>query len=167
MYEIKPEIYRVADETVSKALASKQCKEKSENLESAKPTILVVDNQQMVADTTAEILNQSGFQASCVYASHSALEIVRNLRPDYLLTDVLMPGMNGVELAITVSKELPKTRIVLLSGQAGIADILRQAKEDGYVFELLAKPIHPEKLIERLRRNLSLSIVPSPDVKSK
>jgi CheY-like chemotaxis protein len=152
MYEIRPEIYRFADDIVFKALISQQRKEKDKNLEPKKPTILVVDDQQMLADTTADILNQSGFRASRAYAGHSALEMVRKLRPEYLLTDVLMPGMNGVELAITVKKELPMTRIVLFSGQAGITDILRRAKEDGYVFELLAKPVHPEKLVEFLRR---------------
>ena len=151
MHEIRPEFHRFADEIVSKAFADRQRKEKDKNLEATKPTILVVDDQQLLADTTAEILNQSGFRASRAYAGHSALEIARKLKPDYLLTDILMPGMNGVELAITVSKELPKTRIVLFSGHAGITDILRQAKEDGYVFELLAKPIHPEKLVERFR----------------
>lgn len=151
MQEMRPEFYRFADEIVSKVFANRQRKEKDENLEATKPTILVVDDQQLLADTTAEILNQSGFRASRAYGGHSALEIARKLKPDYLLTDILMPGMNGVELAITVSKELPKTRIVLFSGQAGITDILRQAKEDGYVFELLAKPIHPEKLVERFR----------------
>lgn len=154
MYEIRPEIYRFADEIVSQALTHQQCREGGKNLEATKPTILVVDDQRMVADTTAEILDQSGFRASRAYAGHTALEIARKLRPDYLLTDVLMPGINGVELAITVSKELPKTKIVLFSGQAGITDILRRAKEDGYVFALLAKPIHPEKLLEFLWRKL-------------
>ena len=152
MYDSRQEIYRFADEIASRALASQKRKEKDKNLEVEKPTILVVDDQQLLADTTAEILNQSGFRASRAYAGQSALEIARKLKPDYLLTDILMPGMNGVELAIIVSKELPKTRIVLFSGQAGITDILRQAKEDGYLFELLAKPIHPEKLVERLRQ---------------
>jgi CheY-like chemotaxis protein len=152
MYEIGLGIYQFADETVSKPLASRQHKEWERNLEAAKPLILVVDDQRLIADTTAEILNQSGFRASRAYAGNSALEIARKLKPDYLLTDVLMPGMNGIELAIAVVKELPTTKIVLFSGQAGITDILRRAKDDGYVFELLAKPIHPEKLLEHLRR---------------
>ena len=117
-----------------------------------KPTILVVDDQQMIADTTATVLNQSGFRAEPAYSGQAALEIALRLRPDYLLTDIVMPGMNGVELAIRVRNHLPTTVIVLFSGQSGITDLLRQAKVDGYEFNLLAKPIHPEKLLEHLKR---------------
>jgi len=152
MLEIRPEIYRFADEIDPKTRSGREHKDQGENLEATEPTILVVDDQQMVADTTAEILNRSGFRASRAYTAHSALQIARKLKPDYLLTDVLMPNMNGVELAIAVSTELPRTRIVLFSGQAGITDILHRAKEHGYVFDLLAKPMHPEKLVNFLRR---------------
>ena len=43
------------------------------------------------------------------------------------------------------------TKTLLFSGQAGISDLLQQAEEQGYVFNLVAKPIHPEKLIDFLR----------------
>jgi CheY-like chemotaxis protein len=73
-------------------------------------------------------------------------------QPDYLLTDVIMPVMNGVELAVAIRKKYPATRIVLFSGQAGISDILMQGRQQGYEFELIAKPIHPDKLIDQLKR---------------
>jgi FixJ family two-component response regulator len=63
-----------------------------------------------------------------------------------------MPGITGVDLAIGVRNQLPATVIVLISGQAGITDLLRQARNGGYEFNLLAKPIHPEKLLEYLKR---------------
>ncbi|HEX3891467.1 MAG TPA: response regulator [Terracidiphilus sp.] len=152
MYEIGPEIFQFANDIEPKPPSTQPEREHGEDLTAARPTILVVDDQRLIADTTAEILNQSGFKASRAYSGQAALEIARSLKPDYLLTDVLMPGLNGVELAIEVTRELPTTRIVLFSGQAGIADILHRAKDDGYVFELLSKPIHPEKLVEHLRR---------------
>ncbi len=79
------------------------------------------------------------------------MDMAAEFQPDYLLTDVLMPRMNGVELAIYVRKMLPTVKILLFSGQAGISEILLQGREQGYEFELLAKPIHPLKLIERLQ----------------
>jgi hypothetical protein len=57
-----------------------------------------------------------------------------------------MPIMNEVELAIT--KLLPATKILLFSGQAGVSDIVREGEEKGYVFDVFAKPIHLEKLME-------------------
>jgi CheY-like chemotaxis protein len=62
-----------------------------------------------------------------------------------------MPKMNGVELAIAIRKMYPLTRITLFSGQAGISDILLDGQRKGYKFELIAKPMHPLKLIEHLK----------------
>jgi CheY-like chemotaxis protein len=113
--------------------------------------ILVVDDQKLIADTLAEILLEENFQAVAAYDGWAALKIARSLQPDYLLCDVLMPGMNGVELAIAIRKMFPNAKIMLFSGQAGISEILPDGTNRGFDFELIAKPIHPLKLIERLR----------------
>ena len=116
------------------------------------PTILVVDDEETLANTTVEILNASGFYAFVAYDGQTALELAAKLHPDVLLTDVVMPGMNGVELAIAISKLLPWTQILLISGQAGTIDLLEKARDEGFSFDLVAKPIHPMKLIEKLNR---------------
>jgi CheY-like chemotaxis protein len=63
----------------------------------------------------------------------------------------MMPLMNGVELAIAITKMLPSTKILLFSGQAGISDLLEEGHFQGYEFPLLAKPVHPLRLIEALK----------------
>lgn len=120
--------------------------------QAVRPRILVVDDEKLIAETCAEILTDAGFHAKTAYDAWAALEMVAEFQPDYLLTDVLMPRMNGVELAIAVSEMWPATRILLFSGQAGISDALLQGHEQGYDFEIVAKPLHPIKLIERLRK---------------
>jgi CheY-like chemotaxis protein len=126
--------------------------EATENRASARPRVLVVDDEKLIADTCAEILEGAGFHTVTAYDGLAAMDIVAEFQPDYLLTDVLMPRLNGVELAIYVTNVLPATRILLFSGQAGISEILLQGHEQGYEFELLAKPVHPLKLIERLKK---------------
>ena len=123
----------------------------SMDFEPARPRVLVVDDDKLIADTTSEILDGAGFHALAVYDGWTALDIAGKFRPDCLLTDVLMPRMNGVELAIAITKMSPATRIVLFSGQAGVSEILRKGYDLGYEFEIVAKPIHPNKLIERLK----------------
>lgn len=113
--------------------------------------VLVVDDQKLIADTIADILTNAGFHAIPAYDGMSALEAAERFKPDYLLSDVLMPRMNGVQLAIAIRQAHPAARILLFSGQAGTAEILLEARKQGYEFELLAKPIHPLKLIERLK----------------
>ena len=61
-----------------------------------------------------------------------------------------MRGMSGIEAGIAVSKILPLCRIILFSGQASTADLQARAKAQGYCFELIAKPIHPQELLKVL-----------------
>ena len=117
----------------------------------SRPSVLVVDDEKLIVDTLAEILEGAGFEVLGAYDGWTALEKIGNLRPDYLLSDVLMPQMNGVELAIAIRKMYPATRIMLFSGQAGISEILLEGQRQGFEFELIAKPIHPLKLIEHLK----------------
>ena len=153
MLGIMSELYLYSNDDVLKNLGAPEEHDRAGvSRQLRKPTILVVDDQRLIADTTSMVLNQSGFRAEHAYNGLSALEIAMRLKPDYLLTDIVMPGMNGVELAIAVRQQLPATVIVLLSGQAGVTDLIRQAKDGGYEFHLLAKPIHPEKLLEYLQR---------------
>jgi DNA-binding response OmpR family regulator len=115
-----------------------------------KTTVLVVDDEHLIADTMTEILKRSGFHALCAYDGLSGLEMALEITPDVVLTDVVMPNMNGVQLAIAIRKALPSVEIILLSGQAIINDLVERGRNQGYSFELLAKPIHPEKLLRRL-----------------
>jgi CheY-like chemotaxis protein len=115
------------------------------------PKILVVDDEKRIADTLSEILEMSGFHVATAYDGWDALEAAARFHPDYLLSDVLMPRMNGVDLAIAMRKMYPDAKILLFSGQAGISDILLAGHRQGFEFELIAKPIHPLKLIERLK----------------
>jgi DNA-binding response OmpR family regulator len=126
-------------------------KAESDTAKKQKAMVLVVDDERLIADTMTEILRRSGFNAICAYDGLSALELALEVGPDFVLTDVVMPHMNGVELAIAIRKALPATEILLLSGQAGITEIVEGGREEGYMFELIAKPIHPEKLLQRLR----------------
>lgn len=151
MLEIKSELYLLSNEDVLKGISAEEQEGSGTSRRQRRPTILVVDDQQVIADTTMMVLNQSGFRAERAYSSESGLEMALKLKPDYLLTDIVMPGMNGIDLALRVRRDLPATVIVLISGQAGVTDLLRDAHALGNEFNLLAKPIHPEKLLEYLK----------------
>lgn len=117
----------------------------------AKPKVLVVDDERVIADTLAMILNQSGFEARAVYSGEKALELAVTLQPDMFISDVIMADLNGIDAAIRMRAMLPKIKILLFSGQAATADLLEKARGQGYEFEILAKPVHPQDLLTRLR----------------
>jgi CheY-like chemotaxis protein len=68
-----------------------------------------------------------------------------------LISDVIMTDMNGIDAAITIRTMLPNCKILLFSGQAATADLLDRARSQGHEFEILAKPVHPQDLLARLR----------------
>ncbi len=116
------------------------------------PRILVVDDEVLIADTIVQILNRNGFIAEAVYSGKEAIERAHSYCPELVLSDVLMPNVDGVEAAIEIRKLCPDTRIVLFSGQAATVEILARARERGHTFELLPKPIHPTQLIKHLKQ---------------
>ena len=73
------------------------------------------------------------------------------LCPDAVIADVMMPGMNGVEAAKLIADACPDAKILLISGHVGTGELLDGALSDGYSFEVLPKPIRPEKLLAKLR----------------
>ena len=116
-----------------------------------KPKVLVVDDERVIADTLAMILNQSGFDARAVYSGEKAVEMASTFAPDMLITDVIMADLNGIDAAIMIRAIVPKIKMLLFSGQAATADLLEKARAKGYEFEILAKPVHPQDLLSRLQ----------------
>jgi CheY-like chemotaxis protein len=79
------------------------------------------------------------------------LELAATLKPDMLISDVIMADLNGIDAAIRIRALLPQIKILLFSGQAATADLLEKARDRGYEFEILAKPVHPQDLLTKLR----------------
>jgi CheY-like chemotaxis protein len=117
----------------------------------SKPKVLVADDERVIADTLAMILNRSGFEARAVYSGEKALESVAAFVPDMLISDVIMADLNGIDAAIRIREMLPGIKVLLFSGQAATADLLEKARANGHEFEILAKPVHPQDLLNKLR----------------
>lgn len=116
-----------------------------------KQKVLVVDDERVIADTLVIILNRSGFEATAAYSGESAVEVAETLRPDMVISDVIMMDISGIDAAIRIRSILPDCKILLFSGQAATADLLERARTQGHEFEILAKPVHPQDLLARLR----------------
>ena len=116
----------------------------------AAPLIYVVDDENIIAQTLATILIRAGFSAIAFNDPNAALVAFSAVRPDILLSDVVMPGMNGIELAIRIRQRHPGCKVLLLSGQLATNDLLQKSKREGNNFDILAKPVHPNELLEKL-----------------
>jgi CheY-like chemotaxis protein len=80
-----------------------------------------------------------------------------------MITDVCMPGMSGIELAIAIREAIPDCKVLLFSGQASTADLLATARDAGYEFEALSKPIHPTELLARISKCLTGPATETPE----
>lgn len=117
----------------------------------ARARVLVADDERVIADTLAMILNQSGFEAKAVYSGEAALELASEYEPDMLISDVIMGPLNGIDTAVRIRELLPRIKILLFSGQAATANLLEEARSRGYEFEIMSKPVHPQDLLSKLR----------------
>jgi CheY-like chemotaxis protein len=116
----------------------------------ARLRVLVVDDEGLIADSVAEILNRNGYEATARYSGKTAMQYVEEECPDIVVCDVIMPDYNGIQLAKAVQLLCPEARIVLLSGNTATSDLLHRASREGHFFELLAKPVHPLELLKAL-----------------
>jgi len=121
-----------------------------------RPVVLVVDDESAIADTLSEILKLSGYAATPAYDGEEALETALLVPPELLITDVMLPGMSGIELAIQMRRIFPDCRVLLFSGQAATSDLLTSAARAGHQFTLLAKPVHPTDLLRRVSESLNV-----------
>lgn len=112
--------------------------------------VLVVDDERIIADTLSVILSKNNYEVMTAYDGISALELARAYPPTLLITDVMMPGMTGVELALALEEMISEIKVLLFSGQAATMDLLKQAKEMGKHFTLLSKPVHPVDMLRRV-----------------
>jgi|SRR5579862_4008541 len=109
--------------------------------------VLVVDDEQLIADSLATIFRINGFEVTCAYSGYSAIQIANRLLPDVIVSDILMPGLNGVDAALSISRDLPGSRFVFVSGCSGFQENLSAARNRGLRFIYLEKPVPPKFLV--------------------
>ena len=90
--------------------------------------VLIADDEQVIADSLAAILGHFGYETTAAYDGKTALEKAGIFEPDFVVTDVMMPVMNGIELAIQIGEILPGCKVILFSGMAATSDLVEDAK---------------------------------------
>jgi YesN/AraC family two-component response regulator len=113
----------------------------------ALPVVLVVDDEPLIANTLVAILRKEHYAASAAYNAEEALAIAKVIPPDFLITDILMPGMSGIDLAITIKELTPDCKVLLFSGHANAIHFQDDPRSAIYDFPMLSKPIHPDVLL--------------------
>ncbi len=111
---------------------------------------LVIDDDQMTADTLAEILQLHGFETTALYSGEQALRWAETIRPDIVLSDIVMQQVNGIDTAKALRRIHPQVRIILFTASAISAIARKRIEELG--FEFLQRPLHPSEVIAQLHK---------------
>jgi len=110
--------------------------------------VCVVDDDAMITRSLSLILGREGFDVVSFTNPLEAKDHMRVNPPDLLISDIMMPELSGVDLAIHTAESLPDCRILLVS--AAPEEVLRQARAEGHNFRLLQKPVHPKDLLREI-----------------
>ena len=111
-------------------------------------SVFIVDDEELITKSLTHILRNEGFEVSPFNNPLKALARLESDAPDLLISDVMMPELNGIELARQTRKLLPDCSVLLFSAAAD--DLKRDAGASGIEFRLLAKPLHPARLLEEI-----------------
>ena len=112
--------------------------------------IFVLDDQPLIADTIAKVLESRGYEAHARYTSADVLELATEIPPDLLIADVsLGPNqITGIDVAVYFQRFHPGCQAILISGNPASGELHQLARDKGHDFELLSKPINPEYMLE-------------------
>ncbi len=115
-------------------------------------SILVVDDEPALVELSCEILQQQGYHVHRAENARQALRILTSESIDLLLSDVILPEINGYELATMVQKKYPHIKIQLASGFSDDRDT--HLVDDAIHRQMLHKPYRSQELLQRIRERL-------------
>ena len=113
--------------------------------------ILVVDDDRNVADSVAFMLSHEGYKATARYSASEAIELSRSIKPDVVISDIVMPGIDGIDMAVAIRSFLPSCKILLFSGEVLTHHMRERLDTQAAGFAFFEKPIHPADLLAKLR----------------
>ena len=113
--------------------------------------ILLIDDDDSVRKALRLALTHSGHTVTEARNGKEGLKLLPEVNADVLITDIVMPEMTGIELAISIRRDMPDCKVLLFSGKLGALELIQKAEKSGHNLHLLEKPVHPTKLIEAMR----------------
>lgn len=124
------------------------------NNEHAAPTILVVDDEKSVRDLVAIIIASRGYNVASAADAIEGLKLVETLRPELVLMDYMMPGVDGLTALGQMRAEFPDTYVIMLTGKG--SEEIAVALMKGGASDYIIKPFNNHNLMERIEHVLKI-----------
>ncbi len=114
--------------------------------------ILVVDDEDRVVQSIADVLGDEGFHVSIARSGEEAIQAFQSEEPDVTLLDIWMPGMDGIEVLKRLKWIVPDCQVIMISGHATISTAMTAVKLGA--FDFIEKPLSLDVLLSTIRRAL-------------
>jgi DNA-binding NtrC family response regulator len=114
--------------------------------------VLIVDDEPSVRQVISEWLRRKNFHVLEAEGGRQAMERIRRDKPDVVVSDVVMPEMNGIQLLTAANTARTKIPFLMISGYPSHLDAVKVMKNGA--LDYLAKPFHPDELTRRIHRLL-------------
>jgi len=114
-------------------------------------TVMVIDDEWSIREVVSLMLERAGYSVKCAGTAEEGLKFLADAQPDALLLDVMMPGCNGIELALEIHQKWPVLPMVLMSGQVSTeADSIQNFIGRFGIKGSISKPFTNEQLLDVL-----------------
>jgi len=113
-----------------------------------KHTVLVVDDDQQVLASISQVIGAHGYNVMTAENAEEALDRMERTRPDIVLTDIRMPGMDGIELAGKIHEGYPEIPVLIMTGYAELNVAVNAIKRGA--FDFIIKPMDPDYLLHSI-----------------
>lgn len=117
-----------------------------------KIAILVVDDEAVIRDGLQRTLAGDRFEVETCKSGHAAIELLQDKEYDLIITDLKMPGMNGIEVLKAVKGLQPDIPVIMITGYATV-DTAVEAMKNGAT-DYITKPFTPQQILEKIERSL-------------
>lgn len=117
-----------------------------------KPTILIVDDELLIRDLLYDFFTNQGWEITTAENGVKALEILEHRSVDLLLTDLKMPGLDGMELTNRVKEEYPSLPVVIMTGFPSIDTAIQALRHK--VEDYIIKPFNINQLFKTVERSI-------------
>jgi DNA-binding response OmpR family regulator len=117
--------------------------------------ILVIDDDEIVREAIGQVLEEAGYDVAYATDGRRGFGLFKKLRPDLVITDIIMPETEGIETMLEIKRQSPTVPVLVISDGARIVDLdfLESARKLG-ADDVLAKPFDDDELLARVRHCL-------------
>ncbi len=128
-------------------------------------TILIADDEPNIAAFLKEILQDAQYQVLSVSNGQEALAYMKDHKVDYVITDILMPHMNGIELTKSIQSQYPETKVIVISGGGETGGVTKHILMDAAVnfgaISCVEKPFRAEQILAAIKDDCDKEIIPA------